>query len=365
MQHRALILSALAFLVFASVASARTTPSGDIAADLSRSTPGTDGNLVPSTGNADFSEDFDSYATGTSLHGVNGWKGWDNNPGATAYNTDAQARSAPNSVDITSTSDLVHEFSGYSDGGPYNWSTDIQFANGLVTNDGDLATLPMITDAWVEIRIEIDLDADLQTIYYGGNYLTQTSWIEGMSGGGALNIAALDLYSNNACDVYYDDISTAGSIPGVPDPTQCSVDPWDAYGHAFVSPGTQSAADAVTITVLDPNGDPLAGAAVELDLGQCGDLCVDIPDGLAGMTNANGQLTLNPRVGGWKLCDVEVLAGGVVIRHYSEVRSVDWDGTVGNGGVTDLDVEFFQEAFLGTLDPAYTTTAMGFPVPLI
>ena len=71
----------------------------------------------------------------------------------------------------------------------------------------------MITDAWVEIRVEIDLDANLQTIYYGGVCLTQTSWTEGISGGGALNIAAMDLYSNNASDIYYDDISIESGGP--------------------------------------------------------------------------------------------------------------------------------------------------------
>ena len=71
---------------------------------------------IPTIAGAQFSENFDSYTNGMSLHGVNGWKGWDNNPAATAYATNAQATSSPNSVDITPTSDLVHEFSGYTSG---------------------------------------------------------------------------------------------------------------------------------------------------------------------------------------------------------------------------------------------------------
>ena len=63
-------------------------------------------------------DDFDSYATGQDLHGVNGWKGWFNDPAASASTTDAQARSNPNSVDIVGPSDLVREYSGYDSGQP-------------------------------------------------------------------------------------------------------------------------------------------------------------------------------------------------------------------------------------------------------
>jgi hypothetical protein len=192
--------------------------------------------IVPAVASAeDFAEDFDAYPTGTSMHGVNGWKGWDNNPAATAFTTDVQALSGPNSVAISPTSDLVHEFTGatsgewhvtayqyipsslsgpqyllllntYNDGGPYNWSTQLRFQDGVVTNDGDMATFPILFDEWVEIRVEINLDLDTQTIYYAGSLLSQTSWTEGISGGGVLNIGAIDLYSAGATDIYYDDI---------------------------------------------------------------------------------------------------------------------------------------------------------------
>ena len=197
---------------------------------------------LPVIASAQFSEDFDSYAPGTSMHGVNGWKGWDNNPAATAYTTDLLSLSAPNSVAISPTSDLVHEFSDYTlgvwivsaqqyipssatgsqyfillntyaDAGPYNWSTEIQFANGVVTDDATGVTLPLITDQWVEIRVEIDLDADTQSIYYGGTLLVAASWTEGLTGGGALSVAALDLFSNNATDIYYDDVTIEAGGP--------------------------------------------------------------------------------------------------------------------------------------------------------
>ena len=64
----------------------------------------------------DWSDNFDSYATGSQLHGQGGWKGWDNNPAAGALTSSAQARSAPNSAAIVGASDLVHEYSGYTSG---------------------------------------------------------------------------------------------------------------------------------------------------------------------------------------------------------------------------------------------------------
>ncbi len=197
---------------------------------------------------ASWSDNFDSYETGSSMHGQGGWKGWANSPAATAYTSDVQAVSAPNSVAIEGASDLVHEYAGYNSGtwvytakqfvpdsfsgqtyfillNSYddagtnlNWSTEVVFdsGTGMISNDGpDGGTLPLIKGEWVEIRVEIDLDADTQTFYYGGDELFSGSWTNGMSGGGVLNIAAVDLYANTATVVYYDDISL-GSFEDTP-----------------------------------------------------------------------------------------------------------------------------------------------------
>jgi hypothetical protein len=64
----------------------------------------------------DWFDNFDSYETGSQIHGQGGWKGWFNNPGAGAIVVDDVARSTPNSVDILGASDLVHEYSGYNSG---------------------------------------------------------------------------------------------------------------------------------------------------------------------------------------------------------------------------------------------------------
>ena len=75
-------------------------------------------NMEPKTASTDlvWSENFDSYALGSSMHGQGGWKGWDNDPQWTAYVTDNQSRSSPHSVDIQFPADIVYEFTGISSG---------------------------------------------------------------------------------------------------------------------------------------------------------------------------------------------------------------------------------------------------------
>jgi hypothetical protein len=193
--------------------------------------------LIPAPAMADWSENFDAYQSGSGLHGQGGWHGWDNDPTWDAYITNVQAHSSPNSVAITGPSDMVHEYTGYTsgvwvytawqyvptnfsgtsyflllntyaNGGPYNWSTQISFNSaGYIQNDADGSQLPLITGRWVEIRVEIDLGADLQTFYYDNQMLFASSWVDGISGGGAVNIGAVDLFANNASPIYYDDLS--------------------------------------------------------------------------------------------------------------------------------------------------------------
>jgi len=187
-----------------------------------------------------FAEDFDGYATNSQLHGQGGWKGWDNSAAAGALASAAVAYSPPNSAEIFGPSDLVHEFSGYSsgvwtmtlrvfvpsdfsgqsyfillntynDGGPYNWSTQIMFDSGTAAVTCDVCSfggsVPLVTGTWVPVVVEIDFDSDLQTLYYDGQVLGQGSWTNGVSGGGALNLAALDLFANGATRIFYDSLN--------------------------------------------------------------------------------------------------------------------------------------------------------------
>lgn len=204
-----------------------------------------------------WSDNFDSYATGSSLHGQGGWLAWDNNPATTVYVTDAQSRSTPNSVDIAwfggVAGDIVHDFTDintgiwifiawqyvpstmignsffilmnkYTPGTTHNiqdWSLQLQVSasGGFIRDyDNQAASLPLVTDEWAEIRVEINFNSDTQTIYYNGDELTSKSWSGGVSPGGQVNLACVDLYADSALStsVYYDDMSV-----DVPEPLTC------------------------------------------------------------------------------------------------------------------------------------------------
>ncbi|HNS03001.1 MAG TPA: S8 family serine peptidase, partial [Anaerolineae bacterium] len=189
---------------------------------------------------ADWSDNFDSYATGSQLHGQGGWKGWGNDPNAGALTSGQQFRSSPNSAAILGASDLVHEYSEtsgqwvytawqyvpanftgesyfimlntYDDAGAgNNWSAQVMVdgAANTVVNDGGVSggSLPLVRGQWVEIRAEIDLDADTGAFYYNNQLLYSGTWSGQVSGGGAAAIGAVDLFANSASVVYYDDMS--------------------------------------------------------------------------------------------------------------------------------------------------------------
>lgn len=179
-------------------------------------------------------ENFDQYASGTSLHGVGGWEGWLNDPTATGYVSDLYARSGPNSCQIQGRSDLVHPHVGYSHGfcqyttwmyipeefsgqtyfillntygANSNWSVQVCFENGQVVNNGVTGgTLPWIVGEWVELRVSIDMDSDYVAFYYDDDVLYTGTWTEEVSGGGVRALTAVDLFANDATPVYYDDL---------------------------------------------------------------------------------------------------------------------------------------------------------------
>jgi PKD repeat protein len=67
---------------------------------------------------------------------------------------------------------------------------------------------PLIYDIWVIISCIIDLKNDWLQIYYNGEIFAEHAWtdtVEG-TGGGTLNITAVDLFANEATSIYYDDI---------------------------------------------------------------------------------------------------------------------------------------------------------------
>ena len=192
---------------------------------------------LPTTAQADWADDFEAYEVGSGLAGQGGWEGWNADPGADAFVSDLYAHGGTNSAEIVPASDIVHQYSDYTTGiweyvawmyipgnftgmtyfimlntyvpdGTNNWSVQVSFSNGVVSAEGSVpATLPWILGEWVELKVMIDLDADTQVFYYGGDMLYESSWTDGVSGGGVLDIGAVDLFGNGASPVYYDDMS--------------------------------------------------------------------------------------------------------------------------------------------------------------
>lgn len=192
--------------------------------------------IVPAASAVDWSDNFDSYALGSGLHGQGGWAGWDGSVAADAFVADTEALSAPHSVRITPTSDIVQEFTEttgewemtawcyiptgstgnqffimlnmYTPDGVANdkWSVQLKFDSdaGIVSNTmhGSTASAPLIRNTWVEVKIKIYLDTNMQDTYYNGAFMDSTPWQDGT---GANEIAALDLFSDGGSTIYWDD----------------------------------------------------------------------------------------------------------------------------------------------------------------
>jgi uncharacterized repeat protein (TIGR01451 family) len=228
------------------------------------------------------------------MHGQGGWKGWANDPAATAFTRDLFAISVPNSVEIVNVSDLVHEYTNadsgiwtytawqyipaaftgesyfillnqYDDAGVNNnWSVQVDF-NGTdneVQNEGlSAGTLPLIRDQWVEIRVEINLNTDETDFYYNDQLLYSGTWTDELSGDGLLNIAAVDLWGNLSSAVYYDNLSLAQLV----DETWLSTNPTSgttpAGGNSSVDvllDATGQALGVYTATLWVASNDPVA-----------------------------------------------------------------------------------------------------------
>jgi hypothetical protein len=210
-----------------------------------------------------FTENFESYAPGSSLHGQGGWKGWDNTATSGAPASNSHAVSGTNSVEIISTADLVHQFdlkggkweftvmqyipSGttgttyfillntYSDGGTKDWSVQTQFNmdTGAISYwHGGSAQI--LYDRWIELKYVIDLDNNTVDKYYNGEFVVTDTWDDNNHG----TLQAIDLYGNSASSVYYDDIKIAAPLGAYnPNPADGAIlrQTWSSMGW---SPGT-------------------------------------------------------------------------------------------------------------------------------
>jgi hypothetical protein len=207
--------------------------------------------MAPVSALAQWSDNFDSYATGSQLHGQGGWKGWFNDPGAGALTSNAQFVSAPNSANIAGASDLVHEYSvtgglwrysgsvfvpqahtgtsymilmsNYSDANVnLHWSTQMTFnsTTNLVGDDspngGTVTPVGLVKGQWIGFSVDIDLVNDTKVVRYNNQQVLASRWrdVAGGTSGATLSVGAVDLYANNTTSVFYDNLS----LQAVPEP---------------------------------------------------------------------------------------------------------------------------------------------------
>jgi hypothetical protein len=216
-----------------------------------------------------FTENFDSYAAGAALAPSNGWQTWvDYTTGTTglnAYIDSSQRSTSPNSLRLQAQSDVVRRFTGVTSGqwslkmkvyvpsafrdrvnisvlnryqpsstagsdGSYQWSAQVQIdaVPGANTSNKVIDTLDplntgavtLVTNAWVEVRFDVNLDADTFSQYYNGQLLgaANRSWSHSsaLDGNGPSSaqraIEAIDLFGSaplarTTYAIYVDDIT--------------------------------------------------------------------------------------------------------------------------------------------------------------
>ena len=192
---------------------------------------------------AEFLEDFEAYEAGSPIAEQSAWTTWDANPLADTIVTDEEAYSGEKSLLLTGSCDIVRIFrtvsygmctvkaqvfvsseqagvtyflllNTYNHNGPYNWSVQLGMdpAKGTITSElSGQQTLPLVTDDWVEIVVELDLDNNLHSIYYDGQPLAVgATWTTD----GKHALEAIDLYSadNPGNKTYIDDVEVGTEL---------------------------------------------------------------------------------------------------------------------------------------------------------
>lgn len=203
---------------------------------------------------------FDTYEVDDTLHGSCGWFGWDNNPAFDAPivvgpDNGSNVVKVENNTDILLEipdadpfpnegywyfsawqyipSDFVSGGGGawagsyfllldtYNHNGPYHWAVAV----GAVSNTQELRVfhgdgnhsinIPYDTDRWVQIEAIVDKENDWTQIYYDDELVTEYCWTGGITGdgGGALEIAAVDLFANDSSSILYDNLYFYSSRP--------------------------------------------------------------------------------------------------------------------------------------------------------
>jgi len=177
---------------------------------------------------------LETYAALTLLSNVGGWFGWDNAPAAAATVDATRARTGTNSLLVGATTDAVRPGIGltsgrwnvsawlyiptgglvggdvyfiansvYNHGGPYTWTTELKCSGTTIVDDLRPTTpQPLVFDQWVELRADVDLDANTVAYYYNGGRISRGAYT---ILGGPRALANIDLFSTGGtCN--WDDI---------------------------------------------------------------------------------------------------------------------------------------------------------------
>jgi hypothetical protein len=207
-----------------------------------------------------FTDDFEGYANGSLLEGQGGWRGWDGVPDTVATVTNANAFDGAQSVGYGAGTDIIQEtaiYSGrwvvsaqvyvpsgstgghwlvflndYNDLGPYEWGGQIELDSDLGEARADCGgtgsgTAPLVTDAWTEVRLVLDIDADMAELYYDGTLLVTWQWTTGWNGTGNFAVAgfeALDVWSPDGSATAFLDAVDIRPESGAPGTTFCDGD---------------------------------------------------------------------------------------------------------------------------------------------
>ncbi|MEP0844995.1 MAG: hypothetical protein HRF43_20020, partial [Phycisphaerae bacterium] len=201
---------------------------------------------------ADWSDDFQSYTVGSQIIGQGGWEGWDGAAFPDAVVADDPAGVAGNKVlKLATNNDIVQQFPGYTSGawvfkvkqyiaGTNNGDTFVILMNKYTSNSkgwgltlrmdkNNLAVwdehgnaeaiggvVPVVYDQWVEVKVEVDLDANWHTTSYNGQVVGYGPWYDTGSADELKSIAAVDLWADvGGNPVYYDDASLTPGTPVV------------------------------------------------------------------------------------------------------------------------------------------------------
>ncbi len=196
-----------------------------------------------------FFESFDTYTAGSTIAGQGGWETWTGDPGANTIVVNSFSHSAPNSLAVSGTADIVHQFAGVNTGiwyakaqtyvpsnqtgdlyfiilnrydgacaaaGACDWSVQLRMTAsvGLAVNEGGTGvpgtgSTALLTNQWVEVVVEINLTTNQYSIWYNGVLLDILPW----TSTGDLNVAAFDLFSSGSTESYMDDVWLDTTVP--------------------------------------------------------------------------------------------------------------------------------------------------------